>query len=56
MIAADANWRRKGGKLTHMKYLAILVLATVALGLGACSNKSSTTHSTTTSASTGYSK
>ncbi len=39
-----------------MKYLAIIALAAVALSLGACASKEPTSASTTTSASTGYSK
>jgi hypothetical protein len=39
-----------------MKYLAIIALAAVALSLGACASKSTTSAPATTSASTGYSK
>jgi hypothetical protein len=39
-----------------MKYLAIIALAAVALSFGACASKSEPTMSTSTTASTGYSK
>ena len=46
---------RRGNK--NMKYLAIIALAAMALSLGACAEKSSTTTgSVSTTASTGYSK
>jgi hypothetical protein len=39
-----------------MKYLAIIALAALALSLGACANKEASTTSSSTTASSGYSK
>ncbi len=39
-----------------MKYLAIIALAAVALSFGACASKEPTSTTTSTTASTGYSK
>jgi len=55
-IPAPCPLAQKGGKTNKMKYLAIIALAAVALSLGACASKEPTSASTTTSASTGYSK
>lgn len=54
-IPPNAYWHRKEEKLLNMKYLAIIALAALAIGLGACeSNKPAA--STSTSASTSYKK
>ncbi len=39
-----------------MKYLAIIALSALALSLGACAHKTTTSAPTTSTASTGYSK
>jgi len=50
-----AYWRRKEGNNEHMKIIAIITLAAVAIGLGACAKKEAEhTHSTATTGS--YSK
>lgn len=53
-ISATCPLAQKGGKI-RMKYLAIIALSVMALSLGACASKSSTSTASTT-ASTGYSK
>jgi len=55
-IPATCPLAKKGGETKKMKYLAIIALAAMALSLGACASKESTTAQTSTTASTGYSK
>ena len=56
-IAASCPLAQKGGEIKNMKYLAIIAVAVMALGLGACASKTAaTTSSTSTTASHGYSK
>jgi hypothetical protein len=43
-------------EITTMKYLAIIALAALAIGLNACSSSTPPSTTTTSTASTGYSK
>jgi hypothetical protein len=52
--SADAACK-EGGEVFNMRILALVALAAMALGLGACAKHEAAT-STTSTASTGYSK
>jgi len=55
-IAASCPLAQKGGENKKMKYLAIIAVAVMAIGLGACASKPASTSTTSTTASHGYSK